>query len=60
MTYIKSPISISLSPRSNIYFPDGYGRDSYIYNNNGGLCKSGQRVINSNISIKNTMTSPCG
>jgi len=48
MSFLKSSVSIPLSPRSSLYHPDGYGRDSYIYNNNGGLYKSGQRIINSN------------
>ena len=35
-----------VSPKLNQYFPDGHGRDSYIYTNNGGLSKSGLRIIN--------------
>jgi hypothetical protein len=42
-----SPVPVPLSPRSNLYHPNGKGRDSYIYNNNGGLFKSGQRIIDS-------------
>lgn len=51
MSYLaKSIVPIPLSPRTCIYFPDGYGRDSYIYSNNGGLCKSGMKIISSNES----------
>lgn len=67
MTFnIKQPVAIPLSPRASLYHPDGYGRDSYIYNNNGGLYKSGQRVVNSidltnlnNPSVKNMKFSSC-
>ncbi len=34
---MNSTLKISYSsPRMHIYFPDGRGRDSYIYTNNGG------------------------
>jgi len=48
---MKTNVSIPVSPRTSIYFPDGQGRDSYIYTNNGGLCKSGMRVVASNDSF---------
>jgi hypothetical protein len=44
----KSSISNPISPKLSTYLPDGYGRDSYIFNNNGGLSKSGQRIIDTN------------
>jgi len=51
MSYLaKTIVPIPLSPRTSIYFPDGHGRDSYIYSNNGGLSKSGMRIISSNES----------
>jgi hypothetical protein len=57
MSILKSSKStlVPLSPRSNLYIPNGNGRDSYIYNNNGGLFKSGQRIIDStkSPSLKN-------
>ncbi len=43
---LKTNASIPVSPRTSIYFPDGHGRDSYIYTNNGGLSKSGLRILN--------------
>jgi hypothetical protein len=61
MSYLKQSVTIPLSPKNSSYPPDGFGRDSYIYYNNGGLCKSGQRVINSNeypISINDIRSSP--
>lgn len=45
--------SIPVSPRVSIYFPDGHGRDSYIFSNNGGLSKSGMRVVSSNETLIN-------
>ena len=33
------------SPRTSLYFPDGAGRDSYIFTNNGGLVKSGITIM---------------
>lgn len=49
MTYIvNTNSSVPLSPKTSNYFPDGHGRDSYIYTNNGGLSKSGLRIISSN------------
>lgn len=56
MSYIKTNASIPVSPRTSVYFPDGYGRDSYIYSNNGGLSKSGLRIINSNESYPHNGT----
>jgi hypothetical protein len=61
MSYLKQTVTIPLSPKNSMYVPDGCGRDSYIYNNNGGLCKSGQRIINSNdypITIYDLRNSP--
>lgn len=46
MTQIKTNNSIQLPPKSSIYFPDGQGRDSYIFTNNGGLSKTGLRIMN--------------
>lgn len=48
MSYLKPQVTIPVSPKNSLYFPDGYGRDSYIFNDNGGLCKSGQRIVSSN------------
>ncbi len=31
--------TVSISPKSTIYVANGSGRDSYIFSNNGGLCK---------------------
>jgi hypothetical protein len=42
---LKTNASIPLSPRGSLYFPDGNGRDSYIFTNNGGLSKSGYRLM---------------
>ena len=50
---LKTNASIPVSPRASMYFPDGHGRDSYIYTNNGGLSKSGLRVVNFNESNGN-------
>ncbi len=50
---LKTNVSIAVSPKTNVYFPDGHGRDSYIFSNNGGLSKSGLRVINFNESVGN-------
>ena len=30
----------NLNPKVSIYHPNGNGRDSYIYSNNGGLSKA--------------------
>ncbi len=49
----KTIVPIPLSPKTSLYFPDGQGRDSYIFTNNGGLSKSGMRVISSNESYGN-------
>ena len=43
---LKTNVSIPVSPRASMYFPDGHGRDSYIFTNNGGLSKSGLRIMN--------------
>jgi hypothetical protein len=43
---LKTHNSIHNSPRASMYFPDGHGRDSYIYTNNGGLSKSGYKIVN--------------
>ena len=40
-----SPISV---PKVSIYHANGYGRDSYIYLNNGGFSKSINRLLMSN------------
>jgi len=51
MSYLAKPnVPIPLSPRLNVYLPNGHGRDSYIYTNNGGLYKSGMRIVSSNDS----------
>ena len=50
MSFLKSSVSIPITPRASLYHPDGYGRDAYIFSNNGGLYKSGQRIINSRVS----------
>ena len=38
-------IEYHYSPRVSQYHADGKGRDSYIYQNNGGLTKSPIRII---------------
>ena len=65
MSYLKPQVTIPLSPKNSMYLPDGFGRDSYISNNNGGLCKSGQRIIYPNeyplpISLNSIRSSPAG
>lgn len=32
--------------KATLYQPDGKGRDSYIYYNNGGLSSPNKRIIN--------------
>ncbi len=36
-------VNSSRSIRTNIYYPDGEGRDSYIFCNNGGFFKCGNK-----------------
>ena len=35
------------SPKVTIYYPDGHGRDSYVYGNNGGLSRLGYKIVTS-------------
>ncbi len=48
MRFLKQPVIIQYSPKNTMYISDGLGRDTYISNNNGGLGKSGHRLITSN------------
>ena len=48
MSNLKTSNSINASPRASLYFPDGHGRDAYIFTNNGGLMKSGIKIMKVN------------
>ena len=61
MRFHKQPLTIPFSPKNTTYMGDGFGRDTYILNNNGGLGKSGQRIVMSSeypISVNDIKSSP--